>query len=101
MRKLMRAAIVAVAVVFAVAVVPALAQKEKPGAVQQTWTVITLQQLPRAVKAGLRKSFPAAKVTKVEVSGTGKDKLYRLTLIGTQREAIFTPAGKLVNAKKK
>jgi len=101
MRKLMRAAILAVAVVFAVSAVPALAQNGKADEAQKAWTVIDVQQVPRLVREGLKRSFPAVKVTKAEVSGAGADTLYRLTITGKQKEAIFTAGGQLVSEKKK
>jgi len=92
MRSFFRAALVAVAVMTVVPVMPVLAQA--PNAA--TWVVIPIQQLPANVRAVQAKAYPAATVTKVERQGTGKTAVYHLTMTGKKTDVKINAAGKIV-----
>ncbi len=92
MRSFLRAALVAVAVMTVVPVMPVLAQAPTAA----TWVVIPIQQLPANVRAVQAKAYPTAKVTKVERLGTGKAAVYHLTMTGKKTDVKINAAGKIV-----
>jgi hypothetical protein len=92
MRSIIRAVLVAVALVFAVPVLPALAQKAPT--VQVSWTTVTMKDVPLKVREAQKRAYPHVKVTKYERGGTGSTAVYRLTMTGKHKDATFTAAGK-------
>jgi len=90
----MRAGVVAVAVVVASPAIPVLAQKSS--AVQPSWTVIAVKDVPSKVRDAVRRAMPRSRVTKVERAGIGAKAIYRVSMTGKRKEATFTAAGKLV-----
>ena len=100
MRKVLRAVLVAVAVVFAMSAAPAFAQK-KPASIPKPAPagpsiVIPAAKLPTAVRTAQRRAFPKAQITKVEQIGTGKTAIYHLTMTGKKTDVRYTAAGKVV-----
>lgn len=103
MNSLVRAALVAVAVLTVVPASPAFAQrksiaKTKPAA-QASWTLVAQNDVPNKVRAAQHRSFPMGKVTRVERSGTGATAFYRYTMTGKKTTATFDAKGVVVNAK--
>lgn len=98
MRSLIRAVLVAVAVVFAVPAMPALAQKPAKNAkpANATWTVVDVKTVPERVITAQEKAFPKAKIKKVERSGTGATMVYRLTMTGKTKTVQFNTKGEMV-----
>jgi hypothetical protein len=93
MRTLMRAALVAVAVMIAVPAMPVVLAQ----ASTVSWTVVPVKELPRRVATAQKKAFPKAKITKVEQSGTGATVIYRVTMTGGKKpEAKYNAAGKML-----
>jgi len=97
MRSIMRAALVALAVVVAVPALPALAQTSP--AAQASWTLMALKDVPLKVREAQKRLFPRAKVTKAEQSGTGATAMYRLSMTGKSTDATYTAAGKVVSKR--
>jgi hypothetical protein len=94
MRSSFRAVVVAVALLFAIPVMPAIAQSSKK-ADKVSWTTIPLQKVPLKVVLGERRLFPNAKIIRVEQSGTGDAALYRFKLTGKKKDSTFTAEGRL------
>jgi hypothetical protein len=74
MRSPLRILVLTIAVLFAVAAAPALA--EQPA----TWRAIAVEKVPRQVLTGQKRLFAHDKITKAEKSGSGSAVRYRLTI---------------------
>lgn len=95
MRSMMRAALVAVAVVCVVSAAPAFAQAGKKAPV--TVVALPLTKVPANVLNVFNKAFPGAKVTKVEQLGKGKTATYHFFMTDAKApEVKVTAAGKLI-----
>ncbi len=98
MRTLIRAVVVAAALVFAMPALPVLAQgsSQASRSARASWTHIAYQSLPAKVASSQRRLFPHTRVTKAERAGTGKSATYRLTMAGKNKKVKFDAAGKIL-----